>query len=337
MPDAGATVSGLTATRIGQDEGFSGCSLYRLDLRFDGPAGTMPQSLVAKFSPAAPEAALQLAPSNRRETAFYARNGDGTCLPVPRCHFAGFDPDSGASLVVMEDFGHCRAVSFAAGLGAADAARAVDALAAVHAHWWRHPDLDADKSLTLQAEFPMATLWPAYLGRVVSLLPDIALPTAFLALGDHLAANAEQVLSRLYHASPLTRIHRDVQADNLRFDDAGGRVIILDWQMTGQGIGTSDLGYLMISSVNPALRRQQERAMIQRYHAALTRRGVAGYDAARCHADYLRAVAGKLLITVAATVLFDNDSDAKRRWRRIDLQRLLAFCADHDVSARTFD
>jgi hypothetical protein len=61
----------------------------------------------------------------------------------------------------------------------------------------------------------------------------------------------------------------------------------------------------------------------------LLQRGVTGYDLDTCWTDYLQSVVGKLFITVVATILLDNSGSAKTAWRRADLERLLAFCADH--------
>ena len=90
------------------------------------------------------------------------------------------------------------------------------------------------------------------------------------------------------------------------------------------------MGYLLISSLAPALRRQHERRLIEIWRAALAERGVTTEPD---HDGYLRAAAGKLWITVAATLQYDNASPAKQRWRRTDLERLAAFCVDHDPAA----
>ena len=217
----GGHVSTVRATRIGQDEGFSGCRLYRLTL--DGGAA----SLVAKMSPADPATAARMAAANAREVAFYAAHGQDTGLPVSRCPVALSDAATGASLLILQDLGGNRAVPFAVGLGGRDAGLALQALAALHARGW-----DGDTPLdgtTLQQAHPFHTLWPAYLDRTGPL------PPALRALGDRIAADPVAACDRLTGSGPQTRLHGDPQADNLRFGN-GPTARLIDWQMTGQRV-----------------------------------------------------------------------------------------------------
>ncbi len=313
----GITVTGVTATRIGQDEGFSGCRLYRLALQ-----GAAPLTLVAKLSPSDPPEARRMAAPNGREVAFYAAQCGPPGLPVPRCHLALCDPASGASLLIMQDLGHLHAVPFATGLDAEQAAQALQALADIHARGWDDP---GPATPTLQEAYPFHSLWPTYLDHVARTMPD--LPHDLRALGDRIAADPDRACAVLSGAGPLTRVHGDAQADNLRFGPDGA--VILDWQLTGRGAGMADVGYLLISSLTPALRRAHERALVRGYQTALDTQAVRDDDTR----GYTIAAAGKLWITVAATLHYDNASPARQHWRRTDLERLAAFCADHDPAA----
>lgn len=309
-------LSGVSATRIGQDEGFSGCRLYRLSL--DGQA----VSLVAKMSPADPGRAMRMAAANAREVAFYAAQGQTPDLPIPRCHLARYDAASGASLLILQDLGGDRAVSFAAGLGVQDAGLALRAVAALHAQGW---DGDADHDGgNLQLSHPFHILWPAYLDHI-----GRALSPALRALGDRIAADPEAACARLNDTGPQTRLHGDLQADNLRFGDGpeGPMARLIDWQMTGRGAAIADVGYLLISSLSATLRRANEADLIALWRASLAARGVA---AAPGDDGYLLAAVRKLWVTMVATLGYDNASPVKQAWRRTDLARLTAFCADHD-------
>jgi len=118
-----------------------------------------------------------------------------------------------------------------------------------------------------------------------------------------------------------------VQATRIGQDEgfSGCRLYRLGLVRHGAGV----VGYLMISSLAPALRRQHERALVDLDQTALDARAVPGNDTD----GYVPAAAGKLWITVAATLQYDNASPAKQRWRRTDLERLAAFCADHNPAA----
>ena len=79
------TVSSLTKTRIGADEGFTWGALLRCQLTFASPAESTPQSLIAKLSPVDPELRATFKGNNRREVGFYTEFAVQNNLPVPHC------------------------------------------------------------------------------------------------------------------------------------------------------------------------------------------------------------------------------------------------------------
>lgn len=326
-------VLAVDATRIGEAEGFTGGALYRITLRRE-KAG--PLAVVVKLSPRDPAMRTAMRTLNGRESQFYARFSDASGLPVPQCHYAAFDRETGASILVLEDLTAARAVPFAAGCGYDDALRVVSALAAIHARLWNSPALQRLDGSAILQELPFQSLWTEYPARLHALLPDVVLPTEFLHLGDEVARRQDDIFARLMDLPPLTCLHRDLQIDNVMFAPTGAEevAVLLDWQLCGTGRGACDLAYFLISSLEPPLRRQCEDDLVARYHALLVQGGVEGYSLADCREDYVLAAVSKLFITVAATVLFDNSGPAKAEWRAVDLRRLLAFCADHRVLDR---
>ncbi len=327
------SVTAVKVDRIGQDQGFTGGAIYRIvpDYR---AAGSGPASLVAKLSPADPVLATRFLAANVREVAFYDSVRAQDNLPVPNCHFGAVDPARKASVILLQDLQGLRSVRFATGLSVPDAASLVDALARVHGTWWQHPELADVDAMALLDDFDLADCWARYPAKLARLLTDVRLPRSFMVLVDHLVTNQTRIFGDLAGQGPVTCLHGDTQADNVMFD-ADGRAILLDWQMTGKGCGTSDIAYALVSSCTPAVRRACERDLVARYHRALCQQGVADYSLTQCWQDYQRGVAGKILMTVVATVLFDTASAHKIAWRRTDLDRLLAFCADHDVGPAT--
>ena len=333
-----ALIPSAQLARIGEDASFTGGALYRITLTYDPPDPAAPQSLVAKLSPHAPETRYLMRTANAREVEFYRNPPQGNPLPVPRCYHADFDPETGASILLLQDLSGYRSVPFIKGCGPADAKRVATALAALHAKWWNAPALANLSGASMLMEYPLDKVWPHYLEKVQSLLQGIDIPEPFLELGTFIAQNQTQVFNRILETAPITRLHGDLQADNVMFakPDGSAGAILFDWQFAGKGRGPYDLGYFLISSVDPAQRRNMERGLVAHYHGELLRQGVTGYCLAQCWADYLQSVAGKLVMTVMATMLFDNAGPHKQAWRRADLTRLLAFCADHHISKHTF-
>ncbi len=333
-----ASVASVTLTRIGEDEGFTGGGLYLANLRYDGTDPSAPSTLVVKLSPTDPAMRAIMRVANGREVGFYGKLANGINLPVPFCYHAEFESETGASILLLQDLGGYRSVPFLQGCGPADAKRVVESLAEIHAKWWNSPALDDLNGAHFLDEYPFATLWPRYPEALKFLLQDIDLPASFLNLGNHIAQNEAAVFKALLDMAPLTCLHRDIQADNVMFAPAkvGGGAVLLDWQISGKGRGPYDVAYFLISSVDPAQRRNMERGLVAHYHAQLLQLGVTEYSLGQCWTDYLQSVAGKIYITVAATVLLDNSSPHKKAWRRADLSRLLAFCADHRITPQTF-
>jgi hypothetical protein len=316
-----APVREVNVTRIGENEGFMGGALYRLSLPN--------QTLVAKLSPAEAKMRTRLAAANAREVAFYTSWSDG--LPVPGTRYAACDAQTGASVVLMEDLGAARAVPFINGLKEQDVCAVLKSLARIHAKWWGKPDVAKLSGVDALKDFVFADHWANYPPALRDLLPDMTLSRGFLTLGDYAAQHTTEVFSQMQERGPLTLLHRDLQMDNILFNPDGGALFI-DWQFLGKGRGTWDVSYFLASSVQPALRRAQERHWIGAYHDMLLKKGVTGYAVDTCWQDYLKSVIAKLFVTVIATVELDNSTDHKRAYRRADLTRLLAFIEDHSLT-----
>lgn len=318
-------VRSVKVTRFGEDEAFTGGGLFRLQLDSN--------SWVAKLSPSPPVMRATFASANQREVMFYIGMGRG--LPVPDCAYGAFDPATGASVLLLQDLAELRPGKFLGGLSAAETRSVVAALADIHGTWWNAPGVAELSGADFLDEFEFAKCWPAYPRALSRLLPDVVLPDSFRALGDYVAANAKAVFGALMEDGPCTVLHRDCQADNVMFNE-DGTALILDWQILGKGRGVYDVAYLLISSLQPDLRRQIERDILHTYRQRLLLAGINGYSWDHCWREYTQSVIGKLMLTVVATVLFENDTDYKRAWRKTDLERLLAFCAEHEIGPDSF-
>lgn len=325
-------VTAAVAARIGVEQGFTGGRLYRLALTWD-PAGAGPPSVVVKLSPAGAAMRRLMRHANAAEVRFYRDIAPRAALPVPRCPHAA--EVGGRSVVVMEDLAAHRRLDLRAGCGPRDAEAVVAALARVHAAWWNRPELADAGGADLLHAIDFAGCWPRYPARLAQLLPDVALPGWFVALAERMARQRGAMAAHLLDSGPMTLLHRDCHVENVLFA-LGGQAVLLDWQFMGRGRGAFDLGYFLISSLPPDQRQATERDLVARYHAGLVRGGVTGYSLGACWQDYLWSAAGKFWLTVVATVAYDNAGTWKAEYRRQDLARLIAFCADHGISDMAF-
>lgn len=332
----GVSVQGRSIKRIGEAEGFTGGALFLVTPHYSNPIADAPKTLVAKLSPVEPEMRRTFAAANRREVEFYLNFSAGHDLQVPDCFYGAFEPESGASILLMEDLSHARRGDFIKGSSLQDAQSTIDAMAEIHAQLWDLPEVHALSGAAILEEFDFASAWARYPEKLAAILPDTSLPASFVLLGDFLVDKTSDLLTELLEDGPVTCLHRDLQTDNLRFRPTDGRAILLDWQIRGKGRGVYDLSYFLVSSLEPDLRRAHEQDLLRRYHTSLSQHGVRDYDLEVCQKEYIKSVIGKFYMTVVATALLDNSTPHKQAWRKADLFRLLAFCEDHDVTPATF-
>ena len=80
------------------------------------------------------------------------------------------------------------------------------------------------------------------------------------------------------------------------------RPVVLDWQTASFGVGAGDLSYFLASSLPVAARRQYEEALVRRYHARLTSRGVklSWHD---CWTGYRRHAFGGIVMDIIAAMV----------------------------------
>ncbi len=337
LRDAGALVRSrvrsVRTASIGGVKGFSS-QLVRFELGYDLPEEGAPSCLVGRFS-FLENQMLFFGGFSETETRFYAEMAAHPSFAAPRCFHSTVNVEAGVAVQILEDVSHLRAPDLVAGCEVADVERVVEQLAWMHAYWWENPRLREASWLPGAESYihlPFREWWELYPSKVGELLPDVELSVALIEIGDRLAEDLG-VFHR-FAEPPRTCVHRDLHADNLFFGVAEGDppVVFLDWELVGQGRGATDLAYFLVSSLAVERRRRMEKNLLEGYHAALVDGGVRDYSLEQCWLDYRFGIFAKLLLTINATVVFDNTDPQRRAWRRADLRRLEAFLADHAVA-----
>jgi Ecdysteroid kinase-like family len=275
---------------------------FRLRLTYDREAG-LPPTLVAKVpaADAASRAAARAFRTYEIEASFYGQVAAGLPVSLPDCYFAAYDPEPDEYVVLLEDLAPAQPGDQLAGIGADNAAAAIQELAALHAAGWASADLARlpwlNRSTPDSAAFlaaVLADLYPGfrerYAGRVepgtLSLIEDF-LPHApgYLTGGD---------------GQPSTIVHGDFRADNLLFGRP--RPVVLDWQTCSYGAAAGDLAYFLASSLPAGQRQRHEEALVREYHDALTARGVTlGWDV--CWNGYRRHAFGGIVMDIVAAMV----------------------------------
>ena len=319
------TVASLRVERIGEDQGWTG-QVGRIRIEYTDAPPDAPDSVIAKFSPLDIRGVF-----GGREVNFYQEIAAAQGFAVPICYHSVIDAQTGENIALLEDLSNLKTVPFVDGCTPAQAEAAVVALAEIHARWWNDPTLTSKEWLFSIAESDFAEWWAQYPDEIVRLLPHTDLSPRLLEFGDRFASDLPAMLQRI-EGAPFTCIHRDIHVDNLLFgsEPQDPKVILVDWQTVGRGRGTSDIAYLLISSLSPSDRKSNERRLVGMYHDHLTASGIEDYSQDQCWSDYLVSAASKLFITVTATINFDNTTPHRTAWRTADVERLTAFFDDHN-------
>ena len=89
------------------------------------------------------------------------------------------------------------------------------------------------------------------------------------------------------------------------FIDDNGEIVMIDFQLTGVGVGAYDLGYFVSQSLERAVRGGRERELVDIYTAALAAHGVTR-DPDEVWFDFQVSIAWCLIYGVASYAEFEH-------------------------------
>ena len=261
--------------QIGVGIGVSS-ALYRV--RLTGPG--CPSSVIVKL-PALDPAAVFTSTMLRmyiREVGFFERLAADVPVRVPAFHHGAVDEETSRFVVVMEDLSALRSVDQLEGMPLPDVERAVDALAAWHARWWRAADDLAAAGTTVSLGDP---IYPAVLPLVFGegwqkMVGEMEVAPSIAAIGPRFSDAIAGLLHDLSQP-PTTMLHGDYRADNILFD-ADGAPVLLDFQLIGTGSGAYDLAYFITQSLESEVAEANERRLFDRWRDGLRAGGVPEED-----------------------------------------------------------
>lgn len=308
--DAGTVIDSVAVTDIGEGTGIFG-QIARLDLGYG--AGSGPERVVVKLActePANLEVAFALG-IYRREVAFFEHIGPHSPTRTPVCHVAHMG-DDGRFVIVMEDLSSSYDVGDqVVGITPDEADLVVDELAALHATWWMHPDLEALDWL------PVADA-PAYLAAVPGIY-RAGMPVLEAEWADRLPAEALDVARRLEPvfedlmvataAEPWTFAHGDTRLDNIFFSHDGGRPALIDFQLSLRARGVADIAYMIGTSMNIEDSRAHWERILRRWHDGLIAHGVEGYSWEQAVNDYRESALYYLCGAMSLIGSFDTGNE----------------------------
>ncbi|MGW6425563.1 phosphotransferase family protein [Nocardia sp. NPDC055053] len=218
---------------------------------------------------------LDLFGLDEKEVLAYRALGEHPPVRIPRCHAAESDARRSRFVLVLEDLtATARFRTVVDTVSRAEAEAVVDAMADLHSAFW-----NSDRFAGDLAPLAYRPAIESHLGALIRrrLLRNIKGHTAGLI------PDAVKLACRIFYLRgaeidsywaglPRTLLHGDPHLGNLFFEnDVPG---FLDWQIASAGAGIRDVAYFLTSSVDPALLRRIERALVQRYVDRLAAAGI---------------------------------------------------------------
>lgn len=263
---------------LSEDRGTTARRRLAIDYAPGGSPDSAPRTVFVKVRP--PRLAEQIFGRMFRlgttEVAFYRDVRPGLTVRAPTC-YAAEAATGGEFALILEDLARDGVAlpTIADPITRIQSEAVVDALAKLHAGFWgaaRFPWLRTgrDNPNAAVERFVCARAHGPTVRRFAHLLPDR------VREGAHRIQRERRALERYWADAPSTLIHGDSHAGNLYFED--GEAGFFDWQVTQRHQGIRDVAYFLILSLDTRLRREHERALVDRYRARLVDLGVPASD-----------------------------------------------------------
>ena len=290
----GADVSVADSVPVGTGQ-MGAC--YRITLEGDDQ---VPRTLLAKL-PAAEQATREfLHGSYSTEVTFYRDILHTVAVNAPRSYYAKISDDEahrGTFTLLLEDLAPASQGDQIAGCTRAEALRAVENIAGLHAPRWCDPSLLDIGGITPagpdDAEM-MDALFPAATEDVLTMLGAGIAAEDGAILREVAAFGGRWSLAR---SDRYSLVHGDYRLDNLMFHD-DGRLWAVDWQTVAIGLPARDVAFFLSTGLRTDDRRLHERELVEAYRARLLGLGVTDYSEDECWDDYRFAMLQGPLIAV---------------------------------------
>lgn len=265
-----------------------GALACHLTVSYDQPTDLPTQFFLKMKSPDATES---ISGRGKGEIQFYQEVGLDHNLPIPRAYVAEWDESTAQFNLLLNDLTVTHYITDRElPPSEANCYRVMDALAALHAHWWGQTNHDFCKVATAEdlAKFRQGDA--EVYAEFADFLGDRITPQRRKYFEDVLAARP-QLDQRLLDSKSLTVCHGDAHAWNFLYPQVeDGRAILLDWERVLIAPCTHDAAYMIGHWWYPAHRARMEKPLLQHYHAQLLKNGVQNYDWEACWLDYRHSI-----------------------------------------------
>lgn len=300
----GADVDAVDVTPIGT--GQTGAT-YRVSASYTTAtdlATDLPTSFAIKLSAQDDAVRERVALGYRSEVEFYSLVADRMRIPVPRSFHHDISADGADVVLLMADMAPAVQGDQIAGCSAQEARLAVEALAGLHGPSWCAPEWMELSAIVMPK--PGDAEAAKGLGDVSKMAADIVVDRLGASISPE---DQETLVAAMALVTPwlmaepdrYALMHGDYRLDNMLFDPERTRITVVDWQTIGIGLPGRDLAYFTATSLEPTVRAETERDLVEHYHRALLGYGITDYDLDTCWTDYRLGVVQVPLLVALGT------------------------------------
>ncbi len=297
----GADVRDVEVTAIGT--GQTGAT-YRVAATYATERSDLPNSFAVKLSAQDDAVRERVALGYRSEVEFYTRIADNVRIPIPRSFYCEISEDGGDVVLLLGDMAPAVQGDQIAGCSAEEARLAVEALAGLHGPSWCDPQWMDLAAIAMPK--PGDDDAAKGLGDISRMAADIVIDR----LGSKISpTDQETLVAAMSLVTPwlmaepkrYALMHGDYRLDNMLFDPDRTRITVVDWQTVGIGLPGRDLAYFTGTSLEPSVRADIERDLVELYHRTLLGYGISDYDIDTCWHDYRLGMAQVPLLVALGT------------------------------------
>jgi len=262
----GAAVSGFA---LGEpDNGTSNRRRIRLSFNPVGESAGLPESFFCKATHDLANRLLLSASATFSAVSFYNRVRPLLNIDAPVSYFAGYDPESWASIIVLKDIG--AEVQFCSQdtlMDRASVESQLTLLATMHGRFYGSPEFTGALADLISFHRRFRNLADRYgikecCENAVIAAEAVMPPRLFSRKEEIWAATLRSVDRQA--ASPETFVHGDVHLKNW-YVRRGAAMGLGDWQCSGRGHWARDVAYAVSTSLTISDRRAVERDLVRHY------------------------------------------------------------------------
>ncbi|KAJ3533408.1 hypothetical protein NM208_g8002 [Fusarium decemcellulare] len=331
-PDTTGTLV-KTFTLGPKDDGSS--NRRRIELEWEGPdAASFPTSVFCKAAHSVGNRIMLSGAGTYSEVLFYNSIRPLVDVEAPTAYFAGYDPKSWASMIMLNDisdrvtFGSHKTI-----LTKTQFAEQIQTLARLHGKFYQSKEPFFENLIGYKEQFDnlVITIDIETVCRTGFLAAKSAIPPRVFAREAEIWPVTVKSVER--NASlPQTMVHGDVHLGNW-YITRDHHMGLADWQAMARGHWSRDLAYVLGSGVTPENRRLWEHEMVRLYCSEFEKAGGPKTDESEAWSELRKQAVGAIWYWTLAVIPSDlmPESMQSNEASLEFIGRLTTLIDDHDA------